>query len=881
TDPNSHTTTTTASVICGVPGTSDTGCYEQSMVVDANGHEHATLVGGLGKTNYTQTYTGTSGSATLYATTITTYDAAGQLLSTKSPDGSTTTSVYDDLGHVISQSDPDRGATQLSYDPNGNLIELVDARGSAGTVFTGYDGLNRPLWQNSTNSPSGAWVTDTYDSTVNGNHGVGHLTGESFTGSGGLSGSYAYTYDSRGQQIGDTVTVNGTSYLVQASYNDAGQLISKTYPTGEVVTNGYDANGWLVSLNTQSGSTTTTLASNLTYTGLAGASGRVTTMDYGNGTIYTASYDTGMRLTSASLTQSSTNASLYQTQPAYDAANNVVSVATSITGSTDTQQFCYDSLNRLTWAGSTGTPPCASLTPGTLTAAQYQQSNSYNVENGLTSGPAGSYTYGDTNHPHAVTATSSGYSAAYDAAGNMICRAPSSATTCSSSSPTGQKLSYDPAGRLSSWQNQPGSPRSTANYLYDGSGNRVAMLTNVNGTTTLTAYIGSLEDVQITGGTATTTTYYAVGSMRIAAKVNGTFYYFGYDALGSQVVVLNNSGNVVGSQLYGPYGNSRYSAGTLPTSIGFTGQQADNVTGLDYYVARYYDPVIGQFLSADIAQGNAQGTSPYAYVGGNPETRTDPTGQRWIGPNGETAWVNPGNGNIYVEQPGSLPKVVGHVNVRPPAPPPPRHPNPKFVPGSSGSDNGNQGGCNDACETDKILIESYLQKQETYWQNVATAIGDGIALASDVFALVLELLASDWKDVVLESISIVSRVAALVGDLAKIGVFSMPAWVSSALQAIKWAANAVDAFGALLNLLNPLAPVEDELKQVAWWMKPKLISFILSTATLASAGGTVAASKVMDASYWGKQISAVDSFDYGQAHSACLQDYASDPVMCQ
>src|SRR5579883_510714 len=182
------------------------------------------------------------------------------------------------------------------------------------------------------------------------------------------------------------------------------------------------------------------------------------------------------------------------------------------------------------------------------------------------------------------------------------------------------------------------------------------------------------------------------------------------------------------------------------------------------------------------------------------------------------------------------------------------------------------------------LIKSLLRvtfKSRKPRQNVATAIGDGIALASDVFALVLELLASDWKDVVLESISIVSRVAALVGDLAKIGVFSMPAWVSSALQAIKWAANAVDAFGALLNLLNPLAPVEDELKQVAWWMKPKLISFILSTATLASAGGTVAASKVMDASYWGKQISAVDSFDYGQAHSACLQDYASDPVMCQ
>jgi RHS repeat-associated protein len=626
TDPNSHTTTTTVSVICGVSGTSDTGCYAQQMVVDANGHESATLIGGLGKTNYTQTYTGTSGSYALYATTKVTYDAAGNQLSTVSPDGSTTTAIYDGLGHMTSQGDPDRGTTTFTYDPNGDLIESVDARGSTGTIYIGYDGLNRPLWQNSSNSPTGAWVSYTYDSTANGNQGVGHLTGESFTGSGGLSGSYAYTYDARGQQTAETLTVNGTSYPVQATYNDNGQATSQTYPTGEVVTPSYDANGWLTGLSTQLGSTTTTLASNVAHAGLAGAAGNITTMDYGNGDIYTASYDSGMRLTSASLTRASDNTVLYQTQPAYDAVNNVVNVQTSISGATDTQQFCYDSLNRLTWAGSTGTPPCASLTPGTLTAAQYQQSYTYNIDGGMTSGPASSYTYGNSSHLHAVTSTSSGYSAAYDAAGNMICRALTSATSCSGTQ-TGQQLSYDAVGRLTSWQNQPSSPSSTANYLYDGVGNRVAMQTTVNGTTTLTVYIGSIEEVQIAGSSTTTTTYYAVGGKRIAAKINGTFDYFGYDALGSQVIVLDNNGNIIGSQLYGPYGNPRYTYGTLPTSIGFTGQQADSVTGLDYYNARYYDPAVGQFLSVDVVQGNAQGTNPYTYVGDNPESRTDPTGQ--------------------------------------------------------------------------------------------------------------------------------------------------------------------------------------------------------------------------------------------------------------
>ena len=37
------------------------------------------------------------------------------------------------------------------------------------------------------------------------------------------------------------------------------------------------------------------------------------------------------------------------------------------------------------------------------------------------------------------------------------------------------------------------------------------------------------------------------------------------------------------------------------------------------------------FLSADKVQGNWQGMNPYGYVDGNPETRSDPTGQMFIG----------------------------------------------------------------------------------------------------------------------------------------------------------------------------------------------------------------------------------------------------------
>ncbi len=79
-----------------------------------------------------------------------------------------------------------------------------------------------------------------------------------------------------------------------------------------------------------------------------------------------------------------------------------------------------------------------------------------------------------------------------------------------------------------------------------------------------------------------------------------------------------------GNEVYGPYGKQRYNQGTHGTPKGFT--------GLDYYTTRYYDPVVGVFLSADSVQGNNAGENPYAYVGGNPETYNDPTGQYYFSP---------------------------------------------------------------------------------------------------------------------------------------------------------------------------------------------------------------------------------------------------------
>jgi len=243
----------------------------------------------------------------------------------------------------------------------------------------------------------------------------------------------------------------------------------------------------------------------------------------------------------------------------------------------------------------------------------------------LTSSPLGSYSYADPAHLHAAifvdsSSGSNDFSASYDAARSMLTRAPSEGLPQ-------QKLSYDNEGRLTAWQNAPSSPTSSAQYLYDGEGNRVEQQATTSGTTTTTVYVGDIEQVATTGGTSTTTTYYYAAGQRIALAVNGTLSYLASDFLGSATVALDGSGTPIASQLYAPYGSTRYSNGAMPTDYGFTGQYADASTGLDYYGARYYDPTLGQFASADTVM---DGLNRYGYVDGNPVSYTDPSGHEEV-----------------------------------------------------------------------------------------------------------------------------------------------------------------------------------------------------------------------------------------------------------
>ena len=165
-----------------------------------------------------------------------------------------------------------------------------------------------------------------------------------------------------------------------------------------------------------------------------------------------------------------------------------------------------------------------------------------------------------------------------------------------------------------------------ATYTYDPYGRRV---TAIEGGETIAYYNKYLEKNLTTG---VVTRYFYFGGMLLARRNTSTQIYH-KDHLTGINTMTDAAGGLVGSIYYYPYGDTRSTSGSIDTEKKFTGQRQSSATGLYYYNARWYDPDIGRFVSADPRIQNmsdSEALNRYTYARNNPLLFVDPTGLDFV-----------------------------------------------------------------------------------------------------------------------------------------------------------------------------------------------------------------------------------------------------------
>ncbi len=525
-------------------------------------------------------------------TTLLNWNLAGDLLSVT--DNSNNVIQYSNnlMGEVVAMADPDMGVWQYQRDVAGRLRKQID--GDNQTIIFNYSPdplgrlLSRQVYDLKTNFVYG--VTNLYDSN-SGDTSFPVYSGQLYKTIDG-EGYTKYGYDVRVRKIitARYLSKNGNTYTNQYSFDDMDRTRSITYPNkGPTITNIYDTGANLSKVQQVGGSGT----AYYTATGF-NALDQLTGITFSNG-VSTANtyYGNSHRLQSVT----TKGGSLQNLSYTYDAVADILSIADGVYsdgGSASITSVSYDDLHRLLgFSRPTGSVTCTYDSIGNIL--------SYN-ENG-----SAAYTYG-IRLPHAVK-TANGLNYAYDLCGNMLLRGR-------------EQLVYNAENRLFGVV----SSNQVTTFGYDADGMR---LWKQGVTNTLQVWIGGNYEEKdgkilyhISAGDRLVCTFDAS---------NSVFEYYHPDHIHSAEILSDSSGNLYQHYEYSAYGQSRYtlSSTAFPISRRYTSQVLDEETGLYYFGARYYDPVIGRFIQPDTMIANAfnpQAYDRYAYCYDNPLKYFDPNG---------------------------------------------------------------------------------------------------------------------------------------------------------------------------------------------------------------------------------------------------------------
>lgn len=560
------------------------------------------------------------------------YSPEGDLVSLKDPLGNTTTLLHDLAGRVTQATDPlgfsnqktlspiDQvtqvedpmgGKTQINYRTDRNLGSVVNPLGNTIASYD-YDPADRLTKKTDSKGKASTFAYDVAGRLASATDGKGQMSTLAYDADGRVTqislpgGTTSYfTYDAVGRLIALEEKGGASPSRFDYVYDNRDLLTQETIHQqggSHVITYQYDALGRRIARKLDNLDTTA-----YDYD----KAGRVIGIKFNNEAPVIYDWDAASRLTVKTLSNG------VRMEYQYDAASRLLGITYRKPDTTiiNSIAYSYDAKGQRT--SKTTMLPSRDETPFTAT-------------------------YDAADRMLTFTLTSSGeiFNLAYDDNGNLVSKI---------SQTTGQATTY--TWNTRNWLTAITGPGLTASFAYDALGRRIEKI--VNGQSVGFLYDGSQVIAELAGNTVNIKLLsgIVVDDMLARYTAAGTRHYL-TDALGSVVAMLKDDASVQNYYAYSPYGETTPSANDDGNSSEYTGREND-LTGMYYYRARYFDPVLKRFISADPI-GLGGGLNFYIYVGGSPMSRTDPTGLYWF----RQPWQTPGT----IGRPGTLVPPGGAVS---------------------------------------------------------------------------------------------------------------------------------------------------------------------------------------------------------------------------
>ncbi|WP_433497604.1 LamG-like jellyroll fold domain-containing protein [Sphaerimonospora sp. CA-214678] len=563
------------------------------------------------------------GSGTTLRTSQFGYDPYGNQTSVTDSEGHTTRRTFDAAGLVTRLIEPvsatESIVTSFGYDASGARTRVTDGRGNATwTTYnsigliesrtepataqhpdtadrartTSYDAAGNPV---SELQPGGVRIDRTFDN-------LNQLLKETGSGAEAATQEHIYAYDADGRQTkaGD----------LTFTYNDRDLITAIT--GGQAASYQYDAVGRLTQRDDVNGRATFTWdtadrlasvldpVSGLTYSYDYDKTDRPTSIRVGTRWTQSFTYDALDRRISQTLKNTSSD-EIAKIDYGYDLDDHLTSKTSTGTAGADTNTYSYDQAGRLTsWTAPTGTTTQYKWDAAGNRIQADDKTFTYDERNRLISGDGNEYTY--TARGTLATSTKDGTSRQYtfDAFDRLITDGDAT-------------YGYDHLERMTS-RTKSGSIQK---FLYSDLGNDISAISDG---------VGSV------GGRYGRD---AAGNALSAKEGNGAAQALLADLHGDVVGTFQDGGDsLTSSTIFSPFGEIVTRSGTA-TALGFQSEWTDPDSGNVNMHARWYQPNVGVFASADTwilepdpsIQGNR-----YTYAHADPLTNIDPTGHYAVVP---------------------------------------------------------------------------------------------------------------------------------------------------------------------------------------------------------------------------------------------------------